>query len=168
MFVRRLFVLFILQIVWQDDAGHRALSLRDAESAVDEMPDLPGGHRRLHKFRGNIFEEALQIDFLLIRTAHRQARRLSDDRYDRLMIELRVIEAIEKVNRSGTGSGHAHSDFSRELRVRARHERGHFFVAHLDEFDLAVDTIQRAENAIDAVTGITVDAVHAPINKALH
>ena len=91
MFVRRRFVRLVLKVVRDDDAGDGALGERDAKRAIDQVLDLPGHHRGLHELRRDILEKILQIDFLLIRTAHREPRRLPDDRNDRLMIEFGVV-----------------------------------------------------------------------------
>src|SRR5262249_35458383 len=42
------------------------------------------------------------------------------------------------------------------------HERSHFLVTGLDEFDLAVGAIERAKHAVDAVTRITEHFFDAP------
>ena len=164
-FVRRLLVRFLLQIVRQDDASDGALGHRNAKRAIDQVPHLPRRHSRLHELRCDVFEQILQIDFLLIRAPHRQPRGLTDDGYDWLMIELRVVQSIEKVDRAGARSRHADADLAGELRVRAGHERGHLFVAHLDEFDFAAGAIERAEHAVDPIAGIAVDAFHAPVGE---
>jgi hypothetical protein len=58
--------------------------------------------------------------------------------------------------------------FAREFSVGGGHEGRHFFMARLDEFDFAVSALQRAENAIDAVTRITEKFSHAPRVKPLN
>ena len=100
MLVRRLRHLLLLQIVRNDDAGDGALRARDADGPIDEVPHLGGHHCRMHVFRGHILEERLQIDFLLVRAAHGHPRRLPDNGHHRLVIELGVIESVEKMNRS--------------------------------------------------------------------
>ena len=54
-----------------------------------------------------------------------------------------------------------------EFRVRAGHERRKFFVAGLDEARLVAGLAQGGHDAVDAVAGIAVDAVDAPIGEAL-
>src|SRR5205807_9939814 len=67
---------------------------------------------------------------------------------------------------AGTGSGYAYAGLAGELRMRARHERGHLFMANLNEVHLAVGAFERAHDAVDAVAGITVNAAHAPLVEA--
>jgi len=57
------------------------------------------------------------------------------ERADRLMVELRVIEPVQKMDRAWPRGRHAHTDLTRELRVGARHERRHLLVAYLDEVE---------------------------------
>src|SRR5438105_8696063 len=78
------------------------------------------------------------------------------------MIELCVVKSIEQMNRSRTGRGHADADVPGELRMRAPHERGHLFVAHLHEIHVAVGAFEGAHDSVDAVARIAVDAVNAP------
>jgi hypothetical protein len=165
--VRRLRHRLFLQVVRDDHARYRSLDERDADGAIDEMPDLAGQHRGLHELRGDILEERLQIDFLLIRAAHGQPRRLPDDGDDRLVIELRVVQPVQQMDRAGAGRGQTDAHVSGELRMRAGHDRGHLFVAHLHEVHVAVRALERAHDSVDAVAGISVDAVNAPFIEAL-
>ena len=75
----------------------------------------------------------MEVDLLLVRAAHGRRRGLADDGDHRLVVHLGVVEAIQEVNGAGAGGGEAHADLARELRVAAGHERGHLFVARLDE-----------------------------------
>jgi hypothetical protein len=54
-------------------------------------------------------------------------------RDDGLVIHLRVVEAVEQVDRAGTRRRQADADLAGELRVRAGHEGRHLLVADLDE-----------------------------------
>ena len=87
---------------------------------------------------------------------------MPDDRDDRLVIHLRVVKAVQKMDRARPGSGETDADFAGEFGVRAGHERGHFLVPDLDEIDLVAGAIDRADDAVDAVAGETVDAFDAP------
>ena len=77
------------------------------------------------------------------------------------MVELRVVEAVQQMDRAGAGGREADADLARPLRVRAGHERGHLLVAHLHELDLVGELLERADDRVDAVAGIAVDAAHA-------
>src|SRR6185437_10916408 len=71
-------------------------------------------------------------------------------------------------DRARARRGHAYTDLAGELGVRARHERAHLLVARADELRLAFGAAQRSHQSVDAVAGISVDAVHAPLAEALN
>src|SRR4051812_23427112 len=94
------------------------------------------------------------------------ARRLADDRDHRLVIELGVVEAVQEMDRARSRSRQADADLAGELGVAAGHERRLLLVTDLDELDL-VGAPEGGQDAVDAVTGIAVDALHAPPAKPL-
>ena len=71
------------------------------------------------------------------------------------------------MNGAGTRGRQANADLAREFRVRARHERGHLFVAHLNEFELVFELFEGAEQPVDPVAGITINASNAPFDEPL-
>ncbi len=71
------------------------------------------------------------------------ARLLTDDRHDRLVVELGVIQAVEQVDRAGAGGRQADPDLAGELGVRAGHERGHLLMADLDELRAVIACVRR-------------------------
>src|SRR4051794_28812712 len=64
--------------------------------------------------------------------------------------------------RAGAAGGQADSKLARELCMSDRHECRHFLVPDLDELD-RIGALQRAKHAVDAVTGIAIDAAHTPL-----
>src|SRR5581483_4080278 len=52
--------------------------------------------------------------------------------------------------------------------MRAGHERGLLFMANLDEFDLIVEALQSADQTIDAVAGVTIDAPDTPFVETVN
>ena len=99
----------------------------------------------------HVLEQRLEVDLLLVVGAERHPLLLADDRDDGRVVELRVVEAVQQVDRARPGGRHADADLAGELRVAARHERGHLLVARLDELGIAVGAVERAEEAVDAV-----------------
>ncbi len=150
-------------VVRHDDARDRSLVERDPHRAVDQMADLRRLHRHVHVLVCDVLEERLQVDLLLVVAAERRARLLADDRDDRLMVELRVVEAVQKMDRARARGRHADAHLARPLGVTARHERGHLLVPDLDELGLAFRAVERAEERVDAVARVAVDAVDAPL-----
>ena len=92
----------LLHVVRDDDRGDAALRERNAACAIDEMTDLRRRHRDLDELVGHVFEQGRQVDLLLIAAAEAGARLLADDRHDRLMVELGVVEPVEQMDRPGS------------------------------------------------------------------
>src|SRR5690606_17166421 len=101
-------------------------------------------------------------DLLLIVRSHRRGRLLSHDRYDRRAVHASIVQAIQQVDGAGAGRSHAHAHLPRELGMCAGHESGHLLMSRLDKSDAILEAIQRAENAVNAVTGVTVNARDPP------
>ncbi len=79
---------------------------------------------------------------------------------DALMIHLRVVQAVQQVDRPRSGRGHAHPDFAGEFSVGAGHEGRHLLVAHLHESDVLLGALQSPQEPVDAIAGIAIDAAH--------
>jgi hypothetical protein len=104
--------------------------------------------------------------FLLILTAHRRRRRLTAEREHRHVIVLRIVEAVEQMDRTRARRAETDAEFARELRVRGRHERRLLFMPHLHEFEPVGGPVDRGDDAVDAVARIAVDAPNAPRKEA--
>ena len=84
----------------EDDAGRRVFAERDADRPVDQVRQLLGHRAHLHVVAADVLEQAQQIDLLLVRAAHRRAFGLPDDRHDRHVVELRVVQPVEQMDRA--------------------------------------------------------------------
>ena len=160
---RRLLVGQLLQVVRQDQRGDAALADRDAHRAVDQMADLRRHRGLLHEGAGDIAEQRRQIDFLLVMAAERRAGLLAADRQHRHVVEPRVVKSRDQMRGARSRGGDADAELAGELGVGRGHERRHFLMAGLDELDLALGALQRAEHAVDAVAGVAEDPAHAPL-----
>ena len=161
---RRLDRRHLRHVVRNDQAGDGALvacAIRTARSTRWRICSGDGGH--LDVLVRDVLEQRRQVHLLLVRAAERRRRLLSDDRDHGLVVELRVIQPVQEVNRARAGGREAHTDLARELRMRAGHERCHLLVAHLNQLWIAPGTIQRPEDRIDPVPRIPVDAMNAPL-----
>ena len=78
------------------------------------------------------------------------------------MIPLGVVQTGQQVHGPRAGRREADADFATELGVAAGHERGRFLMPLLDELNLVDGTIERTEDAVDAVARVAVNATHAP------
>ncbi len=146
-------VLQVEDVGGNDDACRSARAERDADGPVDEIGQLLGHGAHLDVFAAHVFEQADQVDFLLIGAAHRRAFGLPDDGHHRDMVELRVVETVEQVDRPGAAGRHTHPDVAGELRVTDGLERGHLLMARLHELGFVPGPLPRREQPVDAVTG---------------
>jgi hypothetical protein len=162
---RRLGVLGLLDVVGEDHTRHRAARARHAHRAVDQMPGLGGLHADLDELAGDVLEQRRQVDLLLVVGAERRALLLADDRHDRLVVELGVIEPVEQMDGAGAGGRQADADLAGELRVRGRGQRGDLLVARLEKLDALSELVKGAKDPVDAVARIPVDAAHPPVGK---
>ena len=131
------------------------------------MGRLLGGHADLDVLARDILEQRRQIYLLLEVRAKRHPRLLSDDCDHRRVIELRVIQPVHQMDRSGTGGRHADPDLAGELGVCAGREGRDFLVAGLDELDLVLKLVKRSEQPVYPVTRVAIDAGDAPLLEAL-
>lgn len=156
----------LLDVLGHDDARDGPLGQGYSNRPVNEGPGLQGVHDRLHVFMGHVLEEGTEIDFLLIVSPHGEAGRLSDNRHDRLVIHLGVVEAVEQMDGPRPGGGHAQAHLTGELGVGTGHEGRHLLVTGLDEADgigFVRLALQGSHQAVDAITGKAVDASYAPL-----
>ena len=79
------------------------------------------------------------------------------------MVELRVVEAVQELHGARPRGRYAYAHLARELGVRAGREAADHLVAHLDELGLAVELLERAHEAVDAVARVAVHAPDAPL-----
>jgi hypothetical protein len=110
----------------------------------------------------HVLEQARKIDFLLIMGAERGARLLASNGKDRHVVEPRIVKAGDQMRGTGPGSRNADTQFTGEFRMGRGHEGRHFLMPRLNELDLALGALQRAENAIDAVARVAEDFSHTP------
>jgi hypothetical protein len=66
----------------------------------------------VHVLAGHVLVEAYEIDLLLEVAAQAHPLLLADDGEDGLVVELRVVEAVEEVDRTRSARGHAHADLA--------------------------------------------------------
>ena len=102
---------------------------------------------------GDVHEQLVEIDVLLIMRADQIVERVPRDRQHGLAVALRVVETVQAVDASRSGCREAHAQPTGVFRVSARRERGGFLVSHLDEADLVLMTAERFEDPVYAVAG---------------
>src|SRR5215208_2939504 len=164
---RRFFVVHLSHVVRHDDAGDRAGGLRDANGPVDQVRSLLRDHQDLDELVRHVLVQADEVNLLLVVAPKAHALLLADDRHHWLVVESGVVETVEEVDGAGTGGSHAHAYLAGEFRVGARRERRYLLVGRLGELDPVADLVEGPEQPVDAVTGITVDPLHAPVGEAV-
>lgn len=155
----------LLHVVGHDHRRHLPLADRHAQGSVQHMEQLCRADHGLD-IGGNVLEQALQIDFLLVVAAQRGSRLLADDGQHRLMIHARVVEPVQQVDRARPRGGEAHPDLSGELGVGAGHEGRHLLVAHADIVECLGAPAHGAHDPVDAIAGVAEDALHPPLAQA--
>ena len=138
------------------------LDSADLAGPVDQLTRLGRVHAGLHEL-GDVAEQQGRVDLLLEARAEGEPLLLPDDRHHRLVVELRVVQAVEQVDGAATGGGHAAADLAGELRVATRHERAHLLVARLDQLRVPVSPVQRAQEAVDPVARVCRRCGRSPI-----
>jgi hypothetical protein len=136
------------------------------ERPVDDVTRLGRVHHDLAEL-GHVGEQLAQVDFLLVQRAQRDPLLLADYRDHRLVIQFRVVQAVEQVDRTRARRRHAAPHLTGELRVRARHERAHLLVPWLDELRVAPCPAEGAEHPVDPVARVPEDPVDSPFAEPL-
>jgi hypothetical protein len=157
----------LLQVRGDDERGRRPGRERGAHGAVQRVRQLLGHVHLDEVLAGHVLEQRLQVDLLLVGAAHRAARRLADDRDHRHVVEFRVVEAVQQVDRARAGGGQAHADLAAELRVADGCERGHLLVPGLHEPRPVVGLPEAHHDSVDAVTRIGEDLFDTPLAQSL-
>ena len=123
---------------------------------------MVGSHDALEVRATYVLEQRVRVDLLLIATSERTAMLLSDDRDDGSLVELGVVEPVEQMDSAWPVGGKAAPRLPSPFRVRGCHERGGLLMASGHEGERTVGAMQRREDRIDPVAGISEDSVDAP------
>jgi len=113
--------------------------MRRAERTVDHVVHLLRCGNRLEILGSDVLEQRVKISFLLRACPDTGERLLTDDRDERLVVELRILEPVEHMNRPRSARHQADADLPGELGVCRRHESCELFM--------------RGLNKIEAITG---------------
>ena len=148
------------------DVRDAARGQRGLDGLVDDVDDVGRPHDPL-VVGGDVHEQLVEVDVLLVVRADQVVEGVAGDRQHRLAVALGVVEAVEQVDAARPGRGQADAQPAGVLGVAAGGERGGLLVPHLDEADLVLVRAQRLEDAVDAVAGEAEDRVHAPVDQPL-
>ena len=109
----------------------------DAHRAIDAGADLRG-HGGGDDVFGDVREQILEVDLLLVGGTERLAALLPNNGDHRHVISLGVVEASQQVDRAGAGGGVAKPDLASKFSVGRGHEGRHLLVAHLHVVHVAL------------------------------
>ena len=88
---------------------------------------------------------------------------VAGDGENRLPVQLRVIQPVQKMDPSRPGRGQAHAQLACIFRVSACHECSRFLMSDLDETDFVFALPERLHNSVNAVPRQTEDDLDAPV-----
>src|ERR1700761_7274951 len=157
---RRLRIVLVLDVFWQDDDGRYIVGLRDPHAPVQEMPHLSRRGSLLYE-ACNVREHSVQVEFLLVAGAADGRFGLTADSEHRHVIQLPVIQAGDQMCGPRSAGRQADAELAGKLGFSHGHEGGLLLMPDLDEIDV-VGPLQSTDHAVDAVAGVSVDAADTP------
>jgi hypothetical protein len=113
---------------------HASIRQGRATAGVHERLNMAGAERHLVG-DGDILEERQQIDLLLILHANEVVIGLAGERENGRVIHLRVVKAVQEMNRSGSGRRETDAEPAGVFRIAAGHEGRRLFVTDLHKAD---------------------------------
>ena len=117
----------LLQIERKRDVGNAAPRDRRPDRQVDEAGDVRRPHHTLVE-HSHVLKEVIGVDVLLVHRADEVVIRHPRDRQHWGLVEPRIVQAVQQVDRPRARGGEAHSEPACVLRVSACRERGRLFV----------------------------------------
>jgi hypothetical protein len=162
----RIYHLLFLQIIGKDERGDAVVSLGDPNRAIDQVAHLRRNHGIAGERARHVLEHRRHVEFLLIMRPHRRARLLPDDGQHRHMVEPRIVQACQKMRGARPRGRETNTELARKFRMSRSHESRHFLVPYLDELELVLHLVERADKAVDSIARVAEDAAHAPLVKA--
>lgn len=166
---RGLLHLEVLDVGGDDDHARSSRRLSDPDGLVDDELRLHGRSDR-HDVLRDVLEQTLHVELLLEVAARGHTSLLTDDRDDRLVVAVRVVQAVHEVHGARPRRRHADPDLARELGVRGRHQRGHLLMRGPDVAEVLVCLLRPAQGTVetaDPVPGIAVEAVEVPLDQSV-
>jgi len=121
--------------------------------------------RLADEFTGDVLEQVLQIDFLLIRGSEAGTSLLSDECHDRDVVELGVVKAVEKMDGARSRGRIAKAHLAGEFGVSRGHKGRHFLVTDLHVFHEILGFFQGHVEAADTVARIAINAFEPPFRQ---
>ena len=113
---------------------------------------MAGSHDALVEL-GDIHEELVEINVLLIMSSDQVVKSMPGDGQHRLAVAFRIVKPIQKMNSAGSGRRDAHSESAGIFCITARRKCGCFFVSYLNESEFFLMSAQGLEDAVNPIAG---------------
>ena len=99
---------------------------------IGYVANMLGSHdaRTIHS---DIFENLIEVDILLGVRVDQIVEVVPGDGQDRLAVHFGIVQAVEQMDATRAGSGHADAEPASVLGIGTGHERGSFLVSHLQK-----------------------------------
>src|SRR5437588_4439445 len=162
-----LFDLLFLQVDRERDVCHSVVGKSGSSSQVRDVLYMCRSHNAFVK-NGDIHEELVESDILLSQRANEIVKLKSGDRQYWLVIELGIVQTIQKMNPAWPRCGKTDAEFAGELCVTTRHKSSCFFVTHLNETNFLCVSAKGFHDAVYAIPGKPKNNFHAPIQQSFH
>ena len=150
-----------LDIVRDDDARGRSLCLGGAHRPVHHELHLLRCRDRRDIRAARVGEQRAGIDLLLVPAAEHRLQLLRHDRHHRTLVQLRVVQAVEQMNRTRPVGSETAADGVGPLAVGGGHERRRLLVPSSDE-RRRTGSVEGSQDWIDPIAREPEDAVDAP------
>ncbi len=158
---------FFLHIGGDGDMRHAGVRERAPTGKRHHILDVGRAHDAGGVQR-DVCEQLVVIDILLSKGVHEVVIRQASDGNHRSTVELRIVQAVQKMDAAGTGRGQAATQPARPLCMRTGHQRSGLFVPDLDEAQPIGARPDCFHHAIDAVTRHAEDCIDTPIDEGFH
>ncbi len=146
--------------------GYAAVGNCGAAGQIGHVLDVSRAHDASIVDR-DVGKKPIKVHILLSMCIDEIMKVVTGDREHRLSVQFGIIEAIQKMNAARPGSRNAGAESAGVLGISTGHERGGFFVAHVNEANFFFLLAQRFHDAVDAVAGKAEYNVHTPISNGI-
>ena len=151
-----------LEVYGKGDVSHSPVRKSSSTRQVSNILNMRGPHNTFVE-HGDIHEEFVERYILLCECTDKIVKLQARDCQNWLVVEFGIVETVQKMYSSRTGSSEADTKPACDLRVPASHKCRGFLMSNLDETNLLFVGAEGFHNAVDSVPRKTEDDFYAPI-----
>ena len=156
-------MLYILNIGRDGDVCDAPIGESSPACQVDSVRHMSRAHDPV-VVHANVDEQLVEFHILLGVRIDQIVISEASNGQDRLSIQLRIIEAVQQVDTSGTRGREAHAQSPGKFRITACHECRRFLMSNLNETNALLTLPQGFHNAVNAITGKSENRIHTPFD----